>query len=55
MAAWIRDRPVSSSIEEFVGLIKKARAAVPSDVLESLYVSMPGRLLTVKEKNGAAI
>ncbi len=55
MADWVRTQPVSNSIEEFVGLIKQARAAVPHEVLHALYGSMPGRLQTVSAKDGAAL
>ena len=49
MADWIRAQPISSTIEEFKVLIRQARAAVPIDVLKGLYMSMPGRLLSVIE------
>ena len=55
MADWIRAQPISSTIEEFKVLIRQARAAVPIDVLKGLYVSMPGRLLSVIETDGAAL
>ncbi len=54
MARWIREQPVASDVDAFVKPIKRARAAVPSDMLRNCYSSMR-RLREVTTRNGAAL
>ncbi len=55
MGHWVRDQPVASDVDDFLRLIKRARAAVPSDMLKHCYSSMPRRLREVIVKDGAAL
>jgi len=55
MAQWVREQPVASDFDDFVRLIKRARAAVPSSMLKHCYRSMPRRLREVIAKGGAAL